>query len=357
MYRHTANRQVRNPTVRVGGSAAIPTVLRSFGLDPPRVLADLRLAPGLFDDPENLIPLSSLLRLLQRCAEMTGCQHFGLMVGQRGGLHSFGLVGLVARYSPDVETALRKLAAYIPLHNSGAVVACVTVGGSAAITFGFQHDIQRPGAKGQEQIFDGALAVFNNMLLALCGPGWRPTEVQFAHSRPAEIRPFRQVFRAPLRFDTPQNAIVFPARWLKHRLPEVDPELDQLLRRQVDALAAQQGDTFPEQVQRVLRTGLLTGHASAEQVAALFSMHRRTLIRHLDAFDTSFKTLVDEGRFEIAQRLLQMTSMHVSQVAEALDYADASAFTRAFRRWSGTTPARWRHDEARRLAQEPDGQR
>ena len=269
---------------------------------------------------------------------MTGCQHFGLMVGQQGGLHSIGLVGLVVRYSPDVETALRKLVSYTRLHNSAAIIDCMTVGAAATITY----DIQLPGTVDPGQFFDGAMATINNILLTLCGPGWQPTEVRIARRRPADIRPYRRFFRAPLHFDAPQNAIVFPARWLNQRLPEVDPELDRLLRNQIDALAAQQGDTFPEQVQRVLRTGLLTGHAGADQVASLFSMHRRTLTRRLEAFDTSFKDLVDEGRFEIAQRLLQMTSMHVSQVAEALDYADASAFTRAFRRWSGTTPARWR---------------
>jgi AraC-like DNA-binding protein len=51
---------------------------------------------------------------------------------------------------------------------------------------------------------------------------------------------------------------------------------------------------------------------------------------------------VDEGRFEIARQMLEDSAMEVSQIAASLDYADASAFTRAFRRWSGTTPAVWR---------------
>ena len=57
---------------------------------------------------------------------------------------------------------------------------------------------------------------------------------------------------------------------------------------------------------------------------------------------TNFAVLADEGRFEIAKHMLANTTMDVSQIAAALDYAEASAFTRAFRRWSGTTPAAWR---------------
>jgi AraC-like DNA-binding protein len=97
-----------------------------------------------------------------------------------------------------------------------------------------------------------------------------------------------------------------------------------------------------ERVRGVLRTALVTGHGSADQVAALFSMHRRTLSRRLAECGTSFAALADEGRFEIAKHMLANTTMDVSQVAAALDYAEASAFTRAFRRWSGTTPAAWR---------------
>ena len=98
----------------------------------------------------------------------------------------------------------------------------------------------------------------------------------------------------------------------------------------------------------MLRSGLLAGHASAEKVAALFSMHRRTLTRRLAAHGTSFSDLVEECRFEIAQRMLGSTNLDITGIAAALDYADASAFTRAFRRWSGTTPAAWRARRRRR---------
>ena len=338
MGQETTRRHLLDATVLVSGTTAIPALLRDHGVDPAEVLTRARLSPALFDDPGNVIPLASLLRLLQRCAARTGCPHFGLLVGQRGGLHSIGLVGLVARHSTDVETALRKLVSYMRLHNSGAVMACTTIGGTTMLTY----DIQQLRTASPDQFYDGVLASIHNILRTLCGPGWAPTEVHFAHLRPANVQPFRRHFGAPLHFDARQNAIVFPARWLKHRLPEVDPELDRLLRNQIDALAARQNDTFPEQVRRVLQTGLLTGHAGADQVASLFAMHRRTLARRLDAFDASFKNLVDEGRFELAQRMLLNTSMQVCEIAEALDYADASAFTRAFRRWSGTTPAAWR---------------
>jgi AraC-like DNA-binding protein len=184
------------------------------------------------------------------------------------------------------------------------------------------------------------------VLRTLCGRDWDPIEVHFAHYQPRDVRPFRQFFRAPLRFDAAQNAIVFSGHWLKLRLPEFDPELDRLLRRHIDALDARVGDDLPDQIRAVLRTVLMTDDAGIEQVAALFSMHARTLSRRLHSFGTSFRALADEGRSEVARKMLQNTALDVSHIASLLGYADASAFTRAFRRWTDTTPAAWRKRQA-----------
>jgi len=220
-------------------------------------------------------------------------------------------------------------------------VTNLETGGNTAI---LGYKIYQPGVEATNQIGDGAVAVLYNTMSTLCGPDWKPSEVRFAHSKPDDVRPFRSFFRAPLVFDTEQNAVVFAADCLNHRLPETDPELRRLLLKQIDALEVRYGKDFPEQVRSVLRTALLTGHARSDQVATLFSIHSRTLSRRLNDFGTSFQELLDEGRFEIARQMLKDTRMEVSQIAVTLDYADASAFTRAFRRWSGTTPAQWREN-------------
>jgi len=334
----TKQRPCADATVRVSGPAALPEVLRTLGADPATVLAEAGVDPTLFDDPENTVPLAELGRLVRLCVNRTGCMKFGLLVGQQGGLHSLGLVGLLARLSPDVGTALRRLADCMHLHHGGTVTA-VTVDGDAAT---LSYDIDRRYDEAADQIGDGALATLFNILRALCGPGWRPIEIRFAHRAPDDVRPFRAFFATELCFDAGQNAIVFPGAWLRQPLPGDDAELQRLIVLQIARLEARYGDEFPELVRGVLRAALMTGHAHADEVAALFSMHSRTLNRRLGAFDTSFRKLVDEGRFAIARQLLECTALDVGGIAGALSYADASAFTRAFRRWSGTTPAAWR---------------
>lgn len=338
MGRRPAGLDSGTATVRVGSTMAVPAVLRSLGVDPAEVLAEAGLDPGTFDDPNNRISYAARGRLFARCAAKTGCAHFGLLVGQQAGLYGFGMVGFLVRYSPDVGTALRSLTRYLHLHVRGAVAVLSVTGDRAMLSYEIHH----PEVEATDQIGDGAVAIMLNIMRDLCGRDWKPAGVLFAHRKPADPGPYRRFFASPLIFNAEHYAVVFPARLLREALPGADPELLRLLQAQIDALEAQHGDDFAGQVRGVLRTALLTGRAGAEHVAAIFSMHARTLNRRLNAVGTNFQVLLDECRYEIARQMLSSSDLDVAQIADALDYADASAFTRAFRRWSADTPAHWR---------------
>ncbi len=71
-------------------------------------------------------------------------------------------------------------------------------------------------------------------------------------------------------------------------------------------------------------------------------MHRRTLTRRLSAEGTAFSVIANQGRFEIARQLIHHTDIPLVQIAAALGFSEASAFTRAFRRWSVESPSAWR---------------
>jgi AraC-like DNA-binding protein len=322
----------------VGAFAHIPDVLRDLGADPADVCAAAGFDFALFDDPGNLITYRAASRLFRVCVERTGCQHFGLLHGQKSGLDGLGFVGLLVKYAPDVGTALRNIVRYLHLHIRGAVTT-FEIDGKLAV---FGYEVYAMGAEATDQIADASLGTMFNIMVELCGPHWRPIEVRFEHRRPSELAPFHRRFQAPLHFDMNENALVFAASWLNQPLPAAGPELTRLLRDKVDELEAHFRDEFPEQVRSILRTALPANHGSADQVATLLSMHSRTLHRRLAAFGTNFRALTDECRFEIAQQMLEDTDCDVGHIAYILDYADTSAFARAFRRWSGTSPSRWR---------------
>lgn len=329
--------------LRISIFVNLAKLLREMEQDPAEVVAAVGLDLHLFDDPENTMPFVTMSRLVALCAERTRCEHFGLLLGERSKTTDLGLIGHLALNSPDVSTALRNLILHLHLHDRGAVPT-LTVRGDVAV---LGYAIYQPGVVRADQIYDGAMAVTFNIMASLCGSKWRPTEVLLSRSHPTDPTPYRRFFRAPLRFDADQTALVFAASWLERRLTGTDAKLRQMLQMQVDALEAKGNGDVVVQLRRVLRTLLVSGGGSEEQVAQLFSMHRRTLNRRLQAHDTTFHALVEETRFDIARHYLEVTRLPIVEIAGALDYADASAFTRAFRRWSGTTPAAWRANAVR----------
>ena len=117
-----AKQKLTQSTVRVGSLLPILAILDEFGSDSEEVLDAAGINPSLIDDPDLLIPYEARATLIARSVEATGCDHFGLLVGQQMDLCSLGLPGLLARSMPDVETALRTLQKYFAAHTPGAAL-------------------------------------------------------------------------------------------------------------------------------------------------------------------------------------------------------------------------------------------
>ena len=338
MTRATGKGHLSEGSVRIATIAAIPLVLEQLGYDPAAVMRECDFDISLFDDPDNVITYYDRSRLIQQCLETTGCSHFGLLVGQHIGPSALGLIGFLIQHSPDVATALQSLVHFFHLHVRGAIVHQER--DNRTVFLGYS--IYEPNVDAHQQIEDGAVAGLFNILRKLCGPSWKPDEVHFSHEKPADSRIYKTFFNVPLKFDVERSGLLFSEHWLQTPVAGADPDLYRYLLKQVNELNHQYDNDFAEQVRRVLHPALYMQRATADYIAALFSIHPRTLNRRLRSCGTSFQELADQSRFEIAQQLLENSSMQLNQIAATLNYSDASAFSRAFRRWSGMTPALWR---------------
>ena len=323
---------------------AVPELLRERGVDPAALLAELDLAPALFDDPEHTIPFATMGALLGRCAEQTRCPHFGLLVGQAAGISALGAVGFLAQSAPDVRTALGLLANRSHLHNPNATISVVETDAVAMLGW----TIVQAGIPNREQLLDGAMAIAFNLMRTLCGSGWLPRQVRFAHARPADLAAHRQFFQAELRFDTEETCLVFSRRWMDEASPAADPLLHKLMQQQVGALALNAGGTLADELRRLFPSLITMQRASLAETAKAVGLSDRTLNRRLAAEGTSFATLRDESRHTLACQLLESTRMAASDIAVVLGYANCSAFTRAFSRWTGIGPTQWRASRQKR---------
>ena len=326
------------PFVRVGPLMSVPALLREFDCSPEQILGEAGLNLTQFEDPDTEIPFLAGSKMLARCVTATGCQHFGLLMGERAGSSSLGLAGFILRFAPNVGAALQALLRHLELHDQGGVPVLNT--GDEKSSFGYA--LYLPDVAAADQIYDLSTAMACNIMRDLCGQDWNPTEVLLARRQPSDLTPYKHFFRAPLGFDAEQNAVVFPTALLDHPMTSADPALFRHLEKE----ANQQHDNRPlsktGSVQRLLRQSLASGHFAVGDIAKQLGMHERTLHRHLEKEGTTFRCELEGIRYEVARQLLSKSKTPISGIANALGYAEASTFIRSFRRWSGTTPAQWR---------------
>jgi AraC-like DNA-binding protein len=249
------------------------------------------------------------------------------------------LLGQLVRHAATVRDALRYAAVYHHLNSQGGAVFVREHGATAELGYVIYHR----GVIGTRQIYDAVLATLVNFMRELCAPAWVPNEVLLAHAPPADAGPYRALFRCPVRFDAELNTLRFPSTWLDRPVPGADAA--ELRRLEAEANARAQPELV-EKLRRSLRVLLLTRVASGDAVADLLAMHRRTLNRRLQEQGTTFREVLEDVRFEAACQLLDSTALPLDDIADALGYGGASAFTRAFRRRTGTPPGQWRRGDA-----------
>jgi len=305
----------------------VPGLLAEFGVEPASILHRAGIAPALLEDPEQRLPFATVGRLLEEAALATGCEHFGLLTGQRAGGAVLGLAGRLAIHARTVGAGLRAMIVHFHLHDRGAVAMLATRGGREAE---LAYVVQQADVPGTVHILDGAIAIAHQLLQAMCGPGWHPVEVTLARRRPSDIVAYRRYFGCPVHFDSPCSAIVFDQRWLAEPMSVAS------------GLATQSPSSMASQVRDALAAMVIGETPSAEHVARFLGTTRRTMHRRLAEEGTAFHVLLQEVRCQLACLLLTDTRMPLAEIAATLDYSEAAAFSRAFKTWTSVTPSRYR---------------
>jgi AraC-like DNA-binding protein len=249
--------------------------------------------------------------------------------------------------SPDIRGALGNLSRHYRVHNPNARISASEDEGFAAFGVGVLGAVAD-----YDQLVDLALAAALNIMQAMCGDEWHPTEVRFAHACPEDLAPYR-FFGSPMHFDQRESALIFPAYWLDRAPRGADRLLNRMMAHTVSGIEASAVEDLVARVHRMLPAMVFDGKASLAAVAIHLGLGTRTLNRRLAEGGSSFAELRERACHAIARQFLEGTTMAAGEIAALLGYAHSSAFTRAFRRWSGMSPVQWRAAHHRRTGR-PD---
>jgi len=326
-------------TLRAGPLVNIPTLLCEFGCDPAAVLRRAGLSPNALDFTEHRISYLTASRLLERCVEATGCEHFGLLLGQSDTPSHLGLTGFLMHAAPTVRQALEVLIKNLDLHDDGGTASLDQEKGYCRLSY----QVVQPGAAAVEQIYDMSSAIMCKIMRSLCGQHWVASEILLPRSKPRDPTPYTRYFRTIVFFDSDSCSIVFPRHLLDQQSSTADQLLfDHLLEEAALAHQVKHADVV-DTLPAVLQRGLLMRRFSAQDIADAFGVQERTLHRRLQSAGTSFRQELDRVRESLSTQLLEATHLPVRDIATSLGYSDSSSFIRAFRRWTGYNPSHWRN--------------
>lgn len=336
----TSPTRYTQPSVRVGPLICIPEILEELGTDPAPIFGELGFDLSHFADPDNEIPYIRGSKLIKHCVDTTGREDFGLLMARKCKPSSLGIAGFILRVAPDVNTALTGLQRHLILHDRWAEPLVETRGENTRLSY----RINLAGVHNMDQILDLSMAMACKILSSLCGPEWRATEVLLARPKPKDELPYRQWFQAPLIYGVDLSAMVFPSYWLDKKLKDADPLLLEFLEKQAAKMHARLPQDLLVELRNFMRVALATGYCTASTAAEHLGMHERTLNRELIKVGTNFRRELEDVRYETACKMLADSNTNLARIATALGYSDSTAFIRAFKRWSKSSPEQWRSE-------------
>jgi AraC-like DNA-binding protein len=327
-------------TVLSIASRAVVEACAHLGLDGEALLGEAGLRKDEVFDPDRRIPAARADALWQAAYARAGDPHLALHAAEALPFGAYKVVDFLAAHSPTIGDAFRRIAAYFPLVDPRAAFAIFDEGDATVL----EMRARDPGVELPPPAQEYSLGAIVLRARTCAGEAWAPDAVEMTFPEPADTAELRRIFRCELRFGRPAPRLVCgPAAW-NAEVVGADPALLSVLEDHAKRLLAElpPSDDFVSRVRRAIADELASEEVTPARIAKRLATSERTLQRRLKESGQSVAGLLDEARAATAKAHLADPAMSLADIAFLLHFSDQSAFTRAFRRWTGQTPGAFR---------------
>lgn len=281
-------------------------------------------------------PLAANSRLWQLAVQASGDPCFGLSVPRFLAVTSSDALTYAMMASASLRECFERVVRYQRLVSTAVRLSFEDMGNR----YRFGIVVDHSGG----EVCDEAIDAFMAYTVSGCrelhrDAGLNPLALSLERAEPVPSAAFAKVFRCPVAFRQAHNALDFARADIERPLPTANAESarssDEVVLRYLDQLAA---CALSDQVRAVLVNALPSGELSQRDAARRVGMSPRNLQRRLIAEGTSYKQLIDETRLLLARGYVEEGRRSFQEIAYLLGFSEPSAFSRAFKRWTGSSP-------------------
>jgi AraC-like DNA-binding protein len=335
-----------NPTVAAGYPKALLDFAVSRGADRQMLIERSHIRLDDLKDQDDRVPLANYIALLKAGIELCNEPALSLLFGEAVRLQDISIVGLIGVAFDNVESVRRQANRYAPLtldaDDGGTADAIEFVRENGNVWLKFTSDIYKANPLLTESGF--ARNVCGARALAASMPNLAnlsfPKAIRFTHAEPSYRAEYDRIFGVPLFFDSHMNALLTDEAILNMKLPRTNPYLSEVLSARAEELlkSLEMSKTTRGRVENLLVPILHTGEANMDTIAGQLGVSRQTLFRKLKAEGVTFEKILDELRHKLALHYLNGKKVSVNQTAYLVGFSEPAAFSRAFKRWTGSSP-------------------
>jgi AraC-like DNA-binding protein len=319
--------------------APLIDLIKKKGIDINKLLSDIGLDSDILNSPDNKISLGKYHELFSRGSFLAADDLFGLHAGESFSIMS-NILGYVMMNCPTTGEAFDKYIKYQKVTEDIKIFNIIRDKDKLVVDVSINDD----ELDQDTNLIDYNLAGFVSYCRGLTGKEFHPIETRFRHGRPLDTSEYSRIFKSRLIFNSEKNSLVIWNKFMQIPIPHPNNELLLFFEKHIDEIFKRMAreETYTEKVRKMLVKNIKGEVPSIKDIAERLSLSVRSLQERLTHEGTTYSTVLNSLRKDIALEYLKDESISISEISFLLGFSEPSAFHRSFKKWTNATPNMFR---------------
>ena len=326
----------RNHTSLGSWVLLISKVIDSYGVDSKKIFSNAGIELGSIKQPQNRISTAHMAHVWDEARTQSQDPYIALRVAEQFQPMALSALGMAFSASRNAYDALKRANRYSQMLSDGTATEIEE--NDTCVTFILKYKSRLTMAVHDLGIESG-IGVLVNSLRLLAGKDFTPTCISFEHDFSGDTKPYEKFFGCPVLFSAPRTQMEFNKAEMFTEHPFADSALTNTLDSWIEEhLSNFKKELTSTKIKKYLLKNLAYGKVGQKSAAQSLALSPRVMQRRLKDEGMTFSQVLDDCRQNLAVKLISKDKLSLAEVAFILGFSDQSNFSRAFKRWTGSSP-------------------